>query len=136
MRNISLESLVNEEVTNLGITLIPTSIGREEVRKRAMDIAQYLEQATVFQSATEQPGVLEIVLCNRAVPFEAQMHEVEVLCDDRVRRTREVERERVLDGSKVVKLEDEILRKQLLGAPDDPTNTDVGETEFVAGCID
>lgn len=35
-----------------------------------------------------------------------------------------------------MQLEDQILRKELLRPPDNPTNTDVGETKFVAGRVD
>jgi len=35
-----------------------------------------------------------------------------------------------------VQLEDQVLRQLGLITPDDPANTSVDETEFVAGCVD
>lgn len=103
---------------------------------RAVDVTEDLEEAALLERAREQAGVLHVVERDGAVALEAEVQEVEVLRDDRVRWTREVERERVLDRAEVVQLEDEVLREVLLGAPDDPANTDVGKTELVTGGVD
>ena len=101
-----------------------------------MDVAQHLEETAVLQCTTEQTRVLEVILGNRAVALESQVHEIEILRDDWMRRAGEVERERILDGAEVVQLEDEVLREELGGTPDDPTDTDVRKTELVTGGID
>lgn len=68
-----------------------------EARNRAVNVAEDLEQAAPLERAAEQAGILEVIKRDGAVSFEAEVEEVEVLRDDRVRRAREVERERVLD---------------------------------------
>lgn len=97
-----------------------------------VNVAQDHEQAALLEGTAQQTGILQILEGDVPVTLEPEVHEVEVLRDDRVRWTREVERERVLDRPEVVQLEDEVLRKVSLVPPDDPADTDVGKTEFVA----
>lgn len=101
-----------------------------------MDVAQDGEEAALLQRTAQKPGVLKVRERDIAVALEPKVHEVEVLRDDRVRGARKVERERVLDRAEVVQLEDEVLREELLRAPDDPADTDVRETELVPGGVD
>lgn len=101
-----------------------------------MDVAEDLEQAAVLQRPAQQPRVLQIVIRDGLVSLKAEMHEVEVLCDDRVGGAREVQRERVLDRAEVVQLEDQVLGQVLLRPPDDPSDTDVRESKLVSGRVD
>lgn len=101
-----------------------------------MNIAQHSVEPSALESAGKGAGVPHIRKSHVAVALEPEMQEVEVLRDDRVRRTREIERERVLDGAEVVQLKDEVFGEVFLRAPDDPSHTDIGKTEFVAGGVD
>ena len=64
------------------------------------------------------------------------MQKIEILRNDGGCGTGEVERKGIFNRTEVVELENEVFREVFLGAPDNPTNTNVGETEFVAGCVD
>lgn len=108
---------------------------RKEVRptsRRAVHIAQNRIISTLLERTRKQARVLQIRKGNAAVTLKAKVDEVEVLRDDRSSRSREIERETIFDGTKVMQLEDEVLRKVSLVPPDDPADTDVGKTEFVA----
>jgi hypothetical protein len=97
-----------------------------------MNIAQNIKISAFFQRPTQQPRILEIIKGDPAVAFEAQVQQVEILCDDGCSGTRKVKRERVFDGSQIVELEDKVLGEMGFVAPDDPSNTDVYKTELVA----
>lgn len=97
-----------------------------------MNIAQDGVITAPLECPAEKSGVLQTIQRNVAVSFKSKVDETKVLRDDRRRGTGEVEREGVLDRAKVMELEDEILGEMGFVAPDNPTNTDVGQTEFVA----
>ena len=105
---------------------------RHKAFLRPVNVAQHHEESTLLESTAEETRIFQVLEGNAAVPLESQVHEVEVLSDDRVRRAGEVQRERVLDGAEVVELEDEVLREVLLGPPDDPSYADIGQSELVA----
>lgn len=108
----------------------------QQILDGAVDVTEYCKVTALLQGPTEQPCVLQVIKSDAPEALEAEMYEVEVLCDDGMRRTREVQRERVLHGAQVVQFEDEVLGQQRLVAPDNPANTDVRQTELVSGRVD
>lgn len=64
------------------------------------------------------------------------MDQIVVLRYNLSARAREVERVRLFGAAEVVELEDEVLGEIRFVAPNDPTDTGVDETVFVAGGVD
>lgn len=60
------------------------------------------------------------------------MKEVEVLSDNGCCWPRKIQRERVFHRPKVMKLEDEVFWKVSLVSPDNPSDTNVAQAEFMA----
>jgi len=66
----------------------------------------------------------------------AQPDQLVVLANDLGGAAGEVERERSLVGTQVIDVEDQFLRQELRITPDDPANTRVHKTVFVARDVD
>ena len=97
-----------------------------------MDVTENCVVASLLQGTAEQSRILEIRQPNGAITLETKMNEVEVLGDDRRRRSREIEGEGILHRSKVMKLEDQIFGKVGLVTPDDPSNSDIAQSELMS----
>lgn len=97
-----------------------------------MNVAQNSEVSRFLQSAAEEPGILHICQANGPIPLEAQMEEVEVLRNNRRCWPGKVQRERIFHRTKVVKLENEIFGEMGLVPPNNPTDTNVAQTKFMA----
>jgi hypothetical protein len=64
------------------------------------------------------------------------MDEIEILSNDLGARTRKVQCIGFFGATKVVQLEDKVLREICFVSPDDPANTGVDEAELVARSVD
>lgn len=62
-----------------------------------MDVTQYGVIPTLFQSATQEPRVSQVIQGHGTKSLETEMDETEVLRDDWSSRAREVEREGVFN---------------------------------------
>jgi hypothetical protein len=101
-----------------------------------MNIAQHGEEACSFKGTGEGTCILHVDQGDIAIALETEMEEAEILRDDRMRRSREVQRERVFHRTKVVELKNEVFGEILCGAPDNPAHSNVTKTKLVARCVD
>jgi hypothetical protein len=76
-----------------------------------MDVTQHSEIATPLKGTGKGACVLKVRQSNIAVALEAKMKEVEILRYDRVCRPREVKREGIFHGTKVMQLKNEVFRE-------------------------
>lgn len=70
---------------------------KETIGFRSMYVANNSVPAALLQSTTQKPCILEVILSYRAISLKSEVHEVEVLSNNRRGRTGEVQRERVFD---------------------------------------
>ena len=101
-----------------------------------MNVAQHGVPSRAFKSPAQESSIFQVVKSNCAVTLKAEVQKIEVLSDDGRRWPRKVERERILDASEVMKLEDEIFWKVFFRPPYDPADTDICETELMTGSVD
>ena len=116
---------------------------------RPVDVGQQGVVSGVFQCSGDHSRLCQIVLHDPSVSVETEIQDcetlsascevfencsrtVEHLTQDWVSGSTEVHVERVVGLSKVVKLEDELLGKELLASPDDPSYTDSAHSVFVS----
>ncbi len=69
-----------------------------------MHFAQDCVVSTLVKRSSKKAGVLQIVQSDRAIAFESQVNEVEVLRDDWVRGSRKVERKAVFDAGSSIRI--------------------------------
>jgi len=101
-----------------------------------MDVTQDLIISTILQSSAQCAGVLQVLEGDSPISGKPKVEEHEVLSDDGGSRTTEVERERKFNGTEIMDFENEIFWEEMLGTPDDPTDTNLGQTKFMSGRID
>jgi len=77
-----------------------------------MDIAQDFVISAILEGSAQRTSVLQILEGDRPVPSEPKVEEHEILSEYRGGGTTEVERERVLDGTKIMEFKNEILREE------------------------
>jgi len=65
------------------------------------------------------------------IPSKPKVEEHEVLNEYLSSRATEVERERIFNRPEIMEFENEILREEVLRAPDDPTDANRSETKFI-----
>jgi hypothetical protein len=100
-----------------------------------VDLAQDFIVSTLLEGSAQCASILQILEGDCPVPCKPEVEEHEVLSDDRRSGATEVEGERVFNGTKIMELEDEILREEVLRAPDNPTDANRGKSEFVCSII-
>lgn len=96
-----------------------------------MNVTQHGEIATSFKGTGEGTCILEVSQSDIAIALETETEEVEILCDDRMRRSREVQRERVFHRTQVMELKDKVFGEILCFAPDNPAHSNVCKTKLV-----
>lgn len=100
-----------------------------------MDIAQDFVVSTILKGPAQCASVLQILEGDCPVPGEPKVEEQEVLGDDWSSRATEVERERIFNRTKIMEFENEILWKEALRTPYDPTDANLRKTELVCSII-
>jgi hypothetical protein len=118
------------------LTSISPSSQISRISHVTMNIAQHGEEACSFKGTGEGTCILEVAQCDVAIALETKTKQVEILRDDRMRRSREVQRERVFHRSKVVELKNEVFGEILWGAPDHPAHSNVAKTKLVTRRVD
>ena len=97
-----------------------------------MYVAQNGIVARPFQCTTEKPGIGQIAQSNTPISFKPEMDKIEILGNNGCSWSREVQREGIFHGAKVVQFEDKVLGEMGLVSPYDPPNANVGKAEFVS----
>lgn len=101
----------------------------------AVDIAHANIPPAGFENLTQEACIGEAILHDGAETVKAQVYEVVVLGNNLSSGTGEVEGVRFFSASEVMKLEDEVLGKIGLIAPDDPTNAGVYQPKLMARSV-
>lgn len=101
----------------------------------AVNIAHANIPPAGFENVTKKACIGEAILHDGAETVKTQVYEVVVLGNDLSSRTGKVESVRFFSASKVMKLEDEVLGKIGLIAPDDPPNAGVYQPKLMARSI-
>ena len=125
---IKVENTADLNIRRVNSLLVSSAVS-------AMDVTKDRVVASLFQSTAEEPSIFHIGKANCTIAFKSKMEQVEVLSDDGSRGAREVQREGVLDRSKIMKLKDEFLWKMGFVAPYNPADTNIAESKLMASDV-
>jgi hypothetical protein len=101
-----------------------------------MDITQNRVITAFLQSPAQGSCILEIIQGDGPISLKSEVNEVKILGNDRCCGSREVERKRIFDRTKVVELEDEVFGEVGFVPEDHPTNPYVCKPKLVTGSVD
>src|SRR5258707_15604420 len=97
-----------------------------------VDIAEYRIASGFFQGTAKNPSIFHVGQTNLTISFVSKIEEIEILSDDRSCRSRKIQRKRVFNRTKVVKLENQLFGKIVFISPDRPSDADIGQAKLMA----